>query len=373
MDYCKVKEPVSFENVLGNRSVTNTLKNAQAFNKSVLLYGRSGIGKSCLSRLYLGEDFKEVSGTELSNDYIRSLRGKVIINEIDALNIAKQKLLIPMIDNGMIVLVGTTTAYKSKITEELRTRCLNLNITYPTLSECRGYIEANLQFLNQKLTAEELELLYEGCKNLRGLNNAIQYLLYSQGDGESGRIKKAISTIGYEDNSMEEMKSALQKSIRGSDVDAACIYASKLLDNGYLEEMARRLLIIASEDIGLANSTAVLITRACVDNALETGLPEARFPILHAVTFLALQPKSNSVHEIIDKCKRIPEVIDIPENIKYVHSYYYEYPFDYPNNWVNQPYMPKGLENVKVYEPQENKNEKAFEKYWKEVKGNRTK
>lgn len=369
MDYCKAREPKSFEAVLGNKEVISQLQGMQPLGKSVILYGKSGIGKSCLARLYLEYVDYEVSGPLLSNDDIRSLHGHVLINELDCMNSAKQKLLIPLLDSGRLVFVGTTTAYKTKIVEEVRTRCINLNVTYPTLDECKEYIKFSTQILEPKLTDEEITLLYEGCKNLRGLNNAMQYLMYSQGDDTENRVKNAIHAIGHEDNSMEEIKSALQKSIRGSDVDAACIYAMNLLQNGYLEDLARRLLVIASEDIGLANSTAVLVTKACVDNALATGMPEAAFPIIHAVSFLALQPKSNSVHEIISKCKSLPKVLNVPDNIKYTHSYSYKYPFEYPNNWVKQPYMPIGLENVKVYKPQSNKNEKAFEKYWQGIKG----
>lgn len=370
MNFLKGLEPKSYDDILGNKKVVNILKASRQYNKSIILFGVSGIGKSCIGRVYLETPITECSGTSVTVAELRQLRGNVLLNELDALNKSQQKVLINLLDNEQIILVATSVAYKTSIIEELRTRCLCLNVEYPDLDSCKGYIESVLKLVHKTYTEDTIKQIHGSCTNLRGLGNILHYILTVKCELTQEEIHKALEVVGGQDNSMEEVKSALQKSIRGSDVDAACMYACNLMKNGYLEQLCRRLLIIASEDIGLASNQALLLTKSCIDIALQVGMPEAKFPVLHAVMYLALQPKSNSVHEVWNKCEELPDVLKVPDNIKYVHSYSYLYPHDYPNHWVKQNYAPIGFENVKVYKPQNNKNEKAYAEYWKKVKGN---
>lgn len=365
-------EPKSYDQVLGNAKVVAQLKALHNTRKSIILFGKSGIGKSCLGRIYLGE-YREVSGTVISSDEIRNLRGHILINELDAMDKRKQKLLISLIDNEQVVLVGTTVSGKASCIPELQTRCSLFYVNYPNKLELNTYISNIFEASNKSISTETINKLYSDFDNLRSLNTMLLYLIKDKDiEITEDTISKYREQVHSPMNNLEEVKSALQKSIRGSDVDASCMYASNLLKNGFLEEMCRRLRVIASEDIGLANPNCIVVVNACIDSALKLGLPEAYFPVMQAVAFMALQPKSNSLHLVIDKCKSLPEFLRVPKNINSVHPTEYLYPHNYRNNWVEQKYKPMGLENMKVYSPGCNKIEQGYKRYWETVKGGKS-
>ncbi|MEG1593522.1 MAG: replication-associated recombination protein A, partial [Oscillibacter sp.] len=171
-----------------------------------------------------------------------------------------------------------------------------------------------------------------------------------------------------------------QKSIRGSDPDAAVHYLGRLLEAGDLLSPCRRLLVIAAEDVGLAYPMAMVITKACVDAALQVGLPEARLPLAEAAVLLATAPKSNSAHNAINAAMadlKNGKTGDIPRQLQNVHAdttgfdnqQHYRYPHDYPNHWVAQQYLPDALKNTQYYDWGENKTEQAAKRYWEDIKG----
>ena len=173
--------------------------------------------------------------------------------------------------------------------------------------------------------------------------------------------------------------SALQKSIRGSDPDAAVYYLGRLLVAGDLISPCRRLLCIAAEDIGLAYPQAITVTKSCVDAALQLGLPEARLPLAEAAVLLATAPKSNSAHNaIIAAMEDIQRgaVGDIPRHLKNVHADSagadkapaYKYPHNYPDHYVQQRYLPESLGDTHYYAYGENKTEQAARRYWDDIK-----
>jgi putative ATPase len=177
-----------------------------------------------------------------------------------------------------------------------------------------------------------------------------------------------------------DILSALQKSIRGSDPDAAVHYLGRLLEAGDLLSPCRRLLVIAAEDIGLAYPMAMVITKACVDAALQVGLPEARLPLAEAAVLLATAPKSNTAHNAIIAAMadlKTGKSGDIPRQLQNMHAdtigfdsqQHYLYPHDFPNRWVDQQYLPDVLKNVKYYEWGDNKTEQAARVYWEKIKG----
>ena len=177
-----------------------------------------------------------------------------------------------------------------------------------------------------------------------------------------------------------DVLSAFQKSIRGSDPDAAVHYLARILTAGDLQSACRRLMVIASEDIGMAYPMAITIVKSCVDAALQLGLPEARIPLAEAAVLLATAPKSNSVICAIDEAMQdlqSQDTGDIPQHLKDAHyggakklgrGIEYKYPHNYPHNYVSQDYLPENLRGRKYYKPQNNKNEQAIETYWKNIK-----
>ena len=166
--------------------------------------------------------------------------------------------------------------------------------------------------------------------------------------------------------------SCLQKSIRGSDPDAAVFYLARLLEGGDLLSPCRRLLVIASEDIGQAYPMAAAITYACVESAKALGLPEARIPLANAAVMLATAPKSNTaycaVNEAAEDIKR-GRGLDIPEHLKSPLFKGYVYPHDFPNDWTEQQYLPSDIRTKRYYRFGENKNEQAAKAYWEKIKG----
>ena len=178
-----------------------------------------------------------------------------------------------------------------------------------------------------------------------------------------------------------DLLSALQKSIRGSDPDAAVYYLGRLLEAGDLLSPCRRLLVMAAEDVGLAYPQAMAVTKACVDAARELGLPEARLPLAEAAILLATAPKSNSAHNAIiaamDDIRR-GRVGQVPRHLQNVHADStgsgmapaYRYPHDYPHHYVAQRYLPEALGDVTYYQYGDNKTEQAARRYWEDIKKN---
>ena len=176
----------------------------------------------------------------------------------------------------------------------------------------------------------------------------------------------------YNDDVHYDMLGCLQKSIRGSDPDAAAFYVAKMVEQGDIISLCRRLQVIASEDIGLAYPMAPVIVKACCDSARELGLPEARIPLGHAAILLATMPKSNTQHLAIDAALedvRAGRGLTPPTHLQSPLFKGYKYPHDYPNRYVEQQYLPDDLKNKKYYVYGDNKNEKAAEEYWKKIKG----
>lgn len=183
-------------------------------------------------------------------------------------------------------------------------------------------------------------------------------------------------------DSQYDVMSALQKSIRGSDPDAAVHYLARLVEADDIQSICRRLMVIACEDIGLAYPQAITIVKACVDSALMLGFPEARIPLAEAAVLLATAPKSNSAYMAINNAIRDIETIDtgsIPRQLQNKHydgegnaekGQNYLYPHDYPNHYVVQQYLPDNIKDKKYYEYANNKNEQAAKEYWDKIKKN---
>ena len=237
-----------------------------------------------------------------------------------------------------------------------------------------------------------LELKEKLPSDLQENGSQSQYtLLASAARRENGALRitledaqtaaqKSAMRYDREGDSHFDIASALMKSLRGSDPDAAVHYLARLLEAGDMVTAIRRLLCSASEDVGLAYPQAVPIVKACVDSALQLGLPEARLPLAEAAILLATWPKSNSAYQAIAGAQadvRAGRAGDIPRELQNVHAdsagqereQGYRYPHDYPGHWVRQQYLPDNLKNRKYYQYGDNKTEQAARRYWEEIKG----
>ena len=219
------------------------------------------------------------------------------------------------------------------------------------------------------------ELLYESAEVKRGT------LTLTLADAEQVAQRSAMRYDKGGD-AMYDCASALMKSLRGSDPDAALHYLARFLEAGDLITPCRRLLCSASEDVGLAYPQAIAIVKACVDTAMQLGLPEAQLPLAEAAILLATAPKSNSVVEGIGAAwtdVKAGRTGDVPRQLQNVHAdttgmdnrQNYKYPHDYPNHWVEQQYLPDALKNTTYYRYGDNKNEQAAAQYWAKIKGNK--
>ena len=366
MNLSEKMRPETYSKVLGNEQVKNRLENDKE-KKPTILYGTNGCGKSTLARLFL-PNAKIYDGPDISNDDIRYMDGQVIIDEIDTMNVAKQKFLATMIDTGRIKVVGTTIENPTyKIHRNLRSRMRIMQVELPSKVAIKSLIKTILKEKAMAIEDMAADYIIDSIKDLRAIIDYVDDLYYLKKENVTLN-DISISYKNHGNNTMESLKSAMQKSIRGSDVDASILYANTLMEMGYLEEMCRRLRVIASEDIGLANPNAIVIVDACVSSALQIGMPECKFNVMQAVAFLALQPKSNSIHEAIKKANKVG-AYTVPSHIAYVHSDNYKYPHNYPNNYVKQNYLPMELIGLELYEPCSNKIEQGYKEYWKKVKG----
>ena len=302
----------------------------------------------------------------------------LIIDEIHRMNKDKQDLLLPYIENGTIILIGLTTSNPyHKINPAIRSRCQifelhelskediidGLNKALPKLDNIKidkdaiDYV-ANLASGDMRFALNLLEVAYYSSdkkitlEDIKKINNKPVFFHDKDGDGHY------------------DVLSALQKSIRGSDVDASLHYLARLIEAEDLDSIYRRLSVIAYEDIGMANPGIGPRVMAAISAAELVGLPEARIPLGQIVVEMALSPKSNSSHLALDDAIndiRKGNTGNVPDNIK-TSSPDYLYPHNYPNDWVKQNYMPKNLIGKKYYRPKNNKIEQSLNKLHEEMR-----
>ena len=233
---------------------------------------------------------------------------------------------------------------------------------------------ANVSNGDLRCAINKLELIF--LTSLDYNTSTINFTL----DNISDETCKRVMRYDSDGDDHYDTLSAFMKSLRGSDPDAAIHYLARLIKAEDLSGICRRLLCSASEDIGLANPQAVQVVKACVDNAMQLGWPEARLPLAEATIFLAMSPKSNSVINAIDAALADIDSIDvgeIPAHLRDAHyagskslgrGIDYKYPHNFENDWVRQQYLPDAIKNKKYYEPKDNKTETAYKNYWDKIK-----
>ena len=378
---------------------------------NLIFYGPSGTGKTTVANIIANATQRKLyklNATTASTADIREIVSQLdtlmapngillYLDEIQSFNKKQQQSLLEHIENGKITLIASTTENPYfYVFNAILSRSTVFEFKPLTKDAVRKAVDRGVAYMAEKLdlcvTAEEgaLDQIASGCGgDVRKALNAVEaiFLTAKTGDTELQiRLEdaKAVtqkSAMRYDrggDNQYDCL-SALMKSIRGSDPDAAIHYLARFLEVGDLPSCCRRILCSASEDVGLAYPMAVPIVKACVDSALQLGIPEARLPLAEAVLFLATAPKSNSAYNAIAAAMRdvkAGNLGNIPRELQNVHAdsagqereQGYLYPHDYPSHWVKQQYLPDILKNAHYYEYGDNKIEQAAKKYWDEIK-----
>ena len=378
---------------------------------NLIFYGPSGTGKTTVANIIAqrtNRPLHRLNATTASISDIKDIIADIgtllapegvllYLDEIQYFNKKQQQSLLEFMENGKITLIASTTenpffyvfgAVLSRSTV-FEFKQITAQDALPAIDRGVSILEGRL---GGKLELEEgvREHIASACGgDIRKAMNALE-LLASAAKREQGKFlvslddaktaaQKSAMRYDREGDAHFDIASALMKSLRGSDPDAALHYLARLLEAGDMTTAIRRLLCSASEDVGMAYPQAALIVKACVDNALQLGLPEARLPLAQAAVLLATAPKSNSVYQGIAAAMadvKAGRVGDIPRELQNVHAdsaglereQGYLYPHDFPGHWVRQQYLPDELKNRKYYQYGDNKTEQAARRYWDEIK-----
>ena len=385
----KLSDIIGQNHLVGpGKILSNLVNNKRLF--SLILYGKPGIGKTSIATALVTElniRYKFMNATiNNKNDFdIAIAEAKMygemvlIIDEIHRMNKDKQDLLLPYIENGTIILIGLTTSNPyHKINPAIRSRCQIFELHELTIKDIATGLKKACSFLeNINIDEETLNYIANlASGDLRSALNLLEMAYYSTCDGKiSLETIKGINSkpVFFHDKGGDghyDVLSALQKSIRGSDVDAALHYLARLIEAEDLDSIYRRLSVIAYEDIGMANPGIGPRVMAAISASELVGLPEARIPLGQIVVEMALSPKSNSSHMALDAALNDihkGNTGNVPPNIK-TNSSEYLYPHNYPNSWVKQEYMPSNLKGKKYYLPKDNKIEQNLYKIYKEMR-----
>ena len=392
----KIEDVIGQQHLIGkNQILYNLVKNKKIF--SMILYGKPGIGKTTIAEAICEEldlryrKLNAVINTKKDFDIVieeAKMYGNMIVvmDEIHRMNKDKQDLMLPYLENGLITLIGMTTSNPyHKINPAIRSRCQIFELKE---LEQKDIIEALNRCIkkdilkNIKIDEESINYIAK-CSggDLRYAYNLLELAYYSTNDQiiNLDLLKKINNKpTSFYDNNEDghyDVISAFQKSIRGSDVNAALYYLACLIEAEDLDIIYRRMSVIAYEDIGLANPNMGPRVDACINACERLGLPEARIPLAVMVIDLALSPKSNSAYTGLNLALEDIEkgnYYSVPNHIK-TNSPDYKYPHDYPNNWVNQEYLPPKLKNRKYYIPKNNKYENQLEKIMMAIEKNKHK
>ncbi|MFA7032770.1 MAG: replication-associated recombination protein A [Bacilli bacterium] len=401
--------PSSLDEMIGQ---TDLLSKGSVFRKvidknhipNMIFYGPPGTGKTTVANIIAKNtnlSFYRLNGTTASTEDIKKIINDIhslfttngillYLDEIQYLNKKQQQSLLEFVESGDITLIASTTENPYfYIYPALLSRCTVFEFKAIPASEIKKGLQRAIKFLKIEMEDEALSMLATSANgDMRKALNNIDFLEQSL-KGTKRLITKQIvdnfldkGNISYdrgEDKHFDNL-SALMKSLRGSDPDAAVFYLAKMLETGDLIAACRRLLCSASEDVGMAYPQIISIVKSAVDTALQLGMPEARLPLSNAAILIATSPKSNSACLAIDSA--IHDIhqgkgIDVPRSLQNTHfdgeetkskGQNYRYPHDYSHHWVKQQYLPNDIKQSKYYLYQDNKYEQTLKDYWSKIK-----
>ncbi len=400
--------PETLEDMVGQ---SHLLEKGSAFRKvidsghisNMIFYGPPGTGKTTTANIIAKKanmTLYKLNGTNASTDDIKTVIGDIhsllntngillYLDEIQYLNKKQQQSLLEFVENGDITLIASTTENPYfYIYPALLSRCTVFEFKAITSKDIEKGLLRAAKSIDVTFEKEALILLSESANgdmrkainNLEFLNNSLtKSNKITKKMVESFVDKAHISYDRSEDKHYDNL-SALMKSLRGSDPDAAVFYLAKMLEAGDLQAACRRLLCSASEDVGMAYPNIIPLVKACVDTALQLGMPEARLPLSNAAILIATAPKSNSAIMAIDSA--INDIhqgkgINVPRTLQNTHfdgedakvkGQNYKYPHSYKHHWIKQQYLPDDIKDATYYVYQDNKYEQTLKEYWDKVK-----
>ncbi len=408
--------PLTLDDVVGQEHILAEGKPLRRIIESgtvpnMIFYGPSGVGKTTVARIIAencGMTLYKLNGTSASTADIKQVVGEIgtfgtengillYLDEIQYLNKKQQQSLLEYIENGEITLIASTTEnpyfsiYNAVISRStvFEFKPVPAELIIPAVRRAFNIISEENGTVIEADEEIYKTIAYNCGGDVRKAINTAELAVIC-GEPDSGKVKvtaESMKIIAQRSNMRYDrdgdqhydILSALHKSIRGSDENAALHYAARLIAAGDIISLCRRLLCIASEDIGLAYPMAAVITKACVDSALQLGLPEARLPIAEAIILLATAPKSNSAEAAIDAALadlQDCDALDFPRHLQNMHydgkgaavvGQNYLYPHDFPNHYVRQQYMPDALNGHIYYKFGDNKQEQSAYQYRKKL------
>ena len=379
---------------------------------NMIFYGPSGTGKTTVANIIAKQTNRtlfQLNATTASTADIKNIVSQLdtfmapngvllYLDEIQSFNKKQQQSLLEYIENGKITLIASTTENPYfYVFNAILSRSTVFEFKQISAEAALKAVKRAVSFMEERtaLTAEPemgaLEYIAGACGgDLRKAMNAVE-VLFSASIQNGGIIsltlsdakavtQKSAMRADRDGDNYYDLLSALQKSIRGSDPDAAVHYLARLLEAGQLQAACRRLMVIAAEDIGLAYPMIIPIVKSCVDMALMIGMPEARIALGDAAVLMATSPKSNTGHIALDLALedvRKGKGGDFPRHLQNMHAdtytqerdQGYQYPHNFPNRWVKQQYLPDELVGTTYYQFGDNKLEQAAKQYWDVIKG----